>query len=253
MREQIWSRILATLSTFILSIVLFLGLYATGEDVVQKNYVRLLFVHPAVAQTMYMAFAITTVCSLLWLWPKTRKPVWDQLAGASTEIGVVFAVLVLITGAIWGRPTWGVWWSWDPRITSSTVLLFMYLGVMAIRSIPASPAERAKRSAIVALIAFLNVPIVHYSVTWWRGLHQESSLRAGGKTHVRGWQLVAFLLSFLGFALLYFWMLIQRYRIARWEDRLQQDGLQAAIAQRRAENNRSIPGHAPLAKPGATT
>jgi heme exporter protein C len=239
MNEQITSRILAALSAFVLGIVLILGLFATGEDIVQGQHVRLLFVHPGVAWTAYVAFSITTAASLLWLWPKTRKPFWDQVAGASTEIGVVFTVLALVTGAIWGRPTWGTWWVWDARITSTTLLLFMYLGVLAVRRVPSSPDSLARRSAIVALIAFLDVPIVHFSVKWWRTLHQEASLLKPEKPSVQGWQLVALILSFFGFTFLYFWMLIQRYRIARWESRLEHDALETAITQRRAEATRT--------------
>jgi heme exporter protein C len=235
MNETLASRILATLSVFVLGTVIVLGLWATGPDVLMGEQVRLLYIHPGVSWTAYVAFSVTTVASLLWLWPKTRKLFWDQIAGASAEIGVVFTVLSLLTGAIWGRPTWGHWWEWDARITSTTLLLFMYIGVLAIRSVPASLASRARRSAIVALIAFLDVPVVHFSVKWWRTLHQQASVMTPDKKGVQGWQLVALLLGLLGFTLVYFWMLIQRYRIARWEDRLRDGGLQAAIAARRAE------------------
>jgi heme exporter protein C len=235
MNEQISSRILAALSTFLLGAVLFIGLFGTGEDFVQGPYVRLLFVHPSVAWVAYVAFSITTVTSLLWLWPKTRKTSWDQISGASAEIGVVFTTLALITGSIWGRPAWGTWWEWDPRMTSTLLLLFMYLGVLAVRRLPSSIETRARRSAIVAIIAFLDVPIVHFSVTLWRGLHQKASLIKPDSS-VYGWQKVAMLLSFFGFTFLYFWLLIQRYRIARWDDRLQDNALGVAIRQRRAES-----------------
>jgi heme exporter protein C len=235
MNETLASRILATLSVFVLGTVIVLGLWATGPDVLMGEQVRLLYIHPGVSWTAYVAFSITTVASLLWLWPRTRKLFWDQIAGASAEIGVVFTVLSLLTGAIWGRPTWGHWWEWDARITSTTLLLFMYIGVLAIRSVPASLASRARRSSIVALIAFLNVPLVHFSVKWWRTLHQQASVLKPGKATIHGWQLVALLLGFVGFTLVYFWMLIQRCRIARWQDRLRDGGLQAAIAARRAE------------------
>lgn len=235
MNERLASRVLATLSVFVLGTVIVLGLWATGPDVLMGEQVRLLYIHPGVSWTAYVAFTITTVASLLWLWPRTRKLFWDQLAGASAEIGVVFTFLSLLTGAIWGRPIWNAWWAWDARVTSTTLLLFMYVGVLAIRSVPASLSSRARRSAIVALIAFLNVPLVHFSVNLWRTQHQRASVLKPGKATVHGWQLVALLLGFLGFTLLYFWLLIQRYRIARWQDRLRDGGLQAAIAARRAE------------------
>ena len=245
MNETVASRILATLSVFVLGTVVVLGLWATGPDVLMGEQVRLLYIHPGVSWTAYVAFSITTVASLLWLWPRTRKLFWDQIAGASAEIGVVFTFLSLATGAIWGRPTWNAWWVWDARITSTTLLLFMYIGVLAIRTVPASLSSRARRSAIVAMIAFLNVPLVHFSVNLWRTQHQKASVLKPGKATVQGWQLVALLLGFVGFTLAYFWLLIQRYRIARWQDRLRDGGLQAAIAARRAEGRAVAPGPVP--------
>ena len=248
MNETVASRILGTLSVFVLGTVIVLGLWATGPDVLMGEQVRLLYIHPGVSWTAYVAFSITTVASLLWLWPRTRKLFWDQIAGASAEIGVVFTILSLVTGAIWGRPIWNAWWAWDARVTSTTLLLFMYIGVLAIRSVPASLASRGRRSAIVALIAFLNVPLVHFSVNLWRTQHQQASVLKPGKATIHGWQLVALLLGFVGFTLAYFWLLIQRYRIARWQDRLRDGGLQAAIAARRSEG---ISAPAPSASPNA--
>jgi heme exporter protein C len=239
MNEQIASKVLAGLSLALLLFVVVMGLFGTGPDVLQGEYVRMLYLHPASAWTAYVAFGVTTLCSILWLVPRTRKQKWDQIAGASAEIGVVFTALALLTGSIWGRPTWNTWWVWDARTTSTALLLFMYLGVLAVRRVPASFEARALRSAITALIAFLDVPIVHFSVKWWRTQHQEASLlRPDGPT-VHGWQLVTMLVSFLAFTVFYLWLLVQRYRISRWEDRLEQSGLQAAIAARRAEASRS--------------
>ncbi len=248
MNETVASRILGTLSVFVLGTVIVLGLWATGPDVLMGEQVRLLYIHPGVSWTAYVAFSITTVASLLWLWPRTRKLFWDQIAGASAEIGVVFTILSLVTGAIWGRPIWNAWWAWDARVTSTTLLLFMYIGVLAIRSVPASLASRGRRSAIVALIAFLNVPLVHFSVNLWRTQHQKASVLKPGKATIHGWQLVALLLGFVGFTLAYFWLLIQRYRIARWQDRLRDGGLQAAIAARRSEGTSAA---APSVTPNA--
>lgn len=232
--EQLISRLIGAVAIALLAIVVLLGLFATGPDVVQGEYVRLLGVHPGVAWTAYVAFSITTLASLLWLWPRTRKTFYDQIAGASAEIGVVFTFLALLTGSIWAKVTWSAWWIWDARTTSTALLLFMYLGVLAIRSIPATTAMRAQRSAFTALIAFINVPLVHFSVVLWRTQHQGPTLlRTDPKVH--GWQLVAMIVSFFGFTAAYFWLLIQRYRVARWEDQVLDGGLDAAIAERRAE------------------
>jgi heme exporter protein C len=219
------------------SVVVVLGLFVTGPDINQGEVVRILYVHPAVAWVAYVAFGITTLASLLWLWPRTRAPKWDQIAGASAEVGVIFTALTLVLGAIWGRTTWGVWWTWDARVTSTALLLFMYLGVLALRRVPASREARGRRSGVAALIAFLDVPVVHFSVNWWRTLHQPASVLKPDilNPEVHGLQLFTMLFSFLAFTVVYVWLLILRYRIARWEDQLEEGGLDAAIASRRAE------------------
>jgi heme exporter protein C len=240
-REQVASRVIGAISLALITVVLVLGLFATGPDQVQGEYVRLLYVHPATAWTAYVAFSVTTFASIAWLRRSSRKPFWDQVAGSAAEIGVVFTVLALISGSIWGRPTWGDWWQFDARTTSTLVLAFMYLGVLVIRRVPATFDERARRSAVTALIAFADVPIVHFSVKWWRTLHQQPTLLRPDPT-IRGWQLVAMIASFFALTGVFFWMLIQRVRIARWEDRIDQSTIGTAIAARRAEaGQRAVP------------
>jgi heme exporter protein C len=217
-----------------MTVVLILGLGITGPDVIMGEIVRILYIHPAVAWVAYVAFAVTSLCSALWLWPRTRAIKWDQIAGASAEIGVVFTFLALVTGSIWGRGTWGVWWTWDARTTSTAMLLFLYLGVLALRGVPSTLDQRARRSSIAALFAFLNVPLVHFSVVWWRTLHQQSSLIALKPT-LGGRQILTINLSVLAFTLVYGWLLMVRYRVARWEDRAGSSDLDDAIAARRAE------------------
>ena len=231
------TRILGGASFLILAVVVYLGLWVTGPDVVQGQHVRLLYVHPEVAWVAYVAFGVTSLASVLWLIPATRRHVFDHVAGASAEIGSVFIALALITGAIWGRPTWGTWWSWDPRMTTTLMLLMLYLGVLALRRLPATFDARARRSAFAALLAFIGVPIVHQSVVWRRSLHQLPSILKPDitKPEIHGLQLWTMLLSFLGFTLVYVWLLIVRTRLARWEDQAGDQSLSDAIAARRAE------------------
>src|SRR5205807_7107324 len=131
----------------------------TPPDVVQGDLVRLIYVHPPVAWVAYLAFGVTALASVLYLWPRTRSLAWDRLAGASAEIGVVFTALTLVTGSIWGRPTWGVWWVWDARLTLSALELMLLLGYLALRRVPADVEVRARRSALTALLAVLVVPV----------------------------------------------------------------------------------------------
>jgi heme exporter protein C len=211
----------------------YLGLWVTPPDVVQGDLARLIYVHPPVAWVAYLAFAVTALSSVLYLWPRTRSLAWDRLAGASAEVGVVFTALTLVTGSVWGRPTWGVWWTWDARLTTTALLLVLYLGYLALRRVPET---RAKRSAIAALVAVVDVPIVHLSVVWWRTLHQSATvLTPSLQPTVHGSLAWTMLLGFCAFTLVYAWLLVHRYRLETLEERLETEGLSVALAERRAE------------------
>jgi heme exporter protein C len=209
------------------------GLWGAPPDAVQGDAQRLMYLHVPAAWVAYLAFGVTAFASGLWLWPRTRSMVWDRIAGASAELGVVFTALTLVLGSLWGRPVWGVWWAWDARLVTTAVLLFLYLGYLALRRVPAAPEARAKRCAIAALIAFVDVPIVHFSVTWWRTLHQEATVFDPAlKAHIHG--VMAFTLWFgvLAFTLVYVALLDRRYRLAALEEDLDARELQQAIAER---------------------
>ena len=214
-----------------------LGLWVTPADQVQGDLVRLVYVHPGVAWVaLYAAFGLAAVASLLYLWPRTRSLFWDRLAAASVEVGVAFNICTLVSGSIWGRPTWGVWWVWDARLTSTAVLLVLFLGYLALRRVPAEPEVRAKRSAVLALLAAVNIPIVHFSVLWWRTLHQGATvLNADLSPQIHGSMAWTLLLGFVALTLVFVWMLLVRYRIGVLEDWLEGNELDLALAERRAE------------------
>lgn len=217
-----------------LAFLSFMGLVVTPPDVVQDEYVRLIYIHPALATAMYVAFGITATASVLYLYPRTRSRFWDLLGGAAAEVGVIFTALVLITGSIWGRPTWGVWWTWDARLTSTALLFVLFLGYLALRRVPADPATAARRSAIAALVAVVDVPIVHFSVEWWRTLHQQATL-APGAAAIHGSQLFTMLFSFIAISLVMAWLLIHRFRMERALDAYESVALDLALEERRAE------------------
>jgi heme exporter protein C len=214
-----------------------LGLWVTPPDQVQGNLVRLVYIHPAVAWVaLYLAFGLAAVASLLYLWPRTRSLFWDRLAAAAVEVGVVFNVCTLISGSIWGKPTWGVYWAWDARLTSTAVLLVLFLGYVALRRVPAEPEVRAKRSAFVALFASVDVPIVHFSVLWWKTLHQGATvLNPDLSPTIHGSMAWTLLLSFISLTLVFVWMLLVRYRIGLVEDWLGTGELDVALRERQAE------------------
>ena len=200
---------------------------------------RLLYLHvPTAWLAMYVSFGVTSLASVFYLWPRTRSRFWDLTAGASAEIGVVFLGLTLLIGSIWGRTTWGVWWTWDARLTTTAVLFVLYLGYLAVRRVVADPEVAAKRAAIVAIAAFLDVPLVHKSVEWWRTLHQPASLfdeRRLLDPQINGRDAADAAGGVLAFTLLYAWLLIHRFRLAWLEDRAGDRRMEVALAERHAE------------------
>ena len=224
----------AALVGLVVHLVLALG--TTPADRVQRDAVRLLYVHVPAAWLAYLAFAVTALGSALYLWRRTRARFWDVAAGAAAELGVLFTALTLALGSIWGRATWGVFWTWDARLTTTALLLVLYLGYLALRRVPADPEVRARRSAIAALVAFVDVPLVHLSVEWWRTLHQEPTfLRRDLDPTIDTSMAVGLWVSVLAYTLVFAWLLVHRFRVAWLEDRLDDHALEAALAERRAE------------------
>lgn len=217
-----------------LGFLAWLGLDYTPPDQTQGQLVRLIYIHPAVATTCYVGFGLCALASLAYLWPRTRSRRWDRLAAASGEIGVLFCVLTLITGSIWGRGSWGVWWTWDARLTLTAILCALFIGYLAVRRIGGDPEVRAKLSAVVALFGVVVVPIDHEATQWWTTLHQGNTLFRSNPS-IHGSQLWTLLLSFVAFGLVFAWLLIHRYRVEVLEDRFEEEGFAVAIAERRAE------------------
>jgi heme exporter protein C len=231
--------IIALVGTFA---TMWLGIWVTPPDKIQGDLVRLVYIHPGVAWVaLYLAFSLAAVSSLLYLWPRTRSLFWDRLAAAAVEVGVVFNVCTLVSGSIWGKPTWGVWWAWDARLTLTAVLLVLFLGYLALRRIPAEPEVRARRSAFVALFAAIDVPLVHFSVNWWNTLHQGATvLNPGLKLKIHGSMALTLLLGFVALTLVFVWMLLVRYRIGVLEDWLATNELDLALVERQSEGGGPI-------------
>jgi len=232
-----WVRIVGALALVSTIATVWLGLWVTPPDQVQGNLVRLVYLHPPIAWVaLYLAFGLAALSSLLYLWRRTRSFFWDRLAAASVEVGVIFTALTLATGMLWGRPTWGVWWTWDARLTSTALLLVLFLGYLALRRVPADPEVRAKRCAVAALIAFVDVPIVHFSVVWWQTLHQGATvLNANLSPTIHGSMAWTLLLGFVALSLVFVWMVAVRYRIEVLSDRTGAEQLEVSLAERRAE------------------
>ncbi|GIU86761.1 MAG: cytochrome c biogenesis protein [Acidimicrobiia bacterium] len=228
-------KLLGVASGVSLAVLAVLALVVVPPDAVQGDAQRLMYVHVPTAWLAYLAFFVTAVASVLWLWPRTRAPHWDLLAGSSAEVGVVFTGLTLALGSLWGRPIWGTWWEWDARLTTTLVLFFLYVGYLALRRTGATADERGKRCAIAALIAFADVPVVHFSVTWWETLHQDATVfNPDLDVRMEGfWMPFTLVFSVLAFTLLYATLVRTRLRLAELDEGREERELQRAIEERR--------------------
>lgn len=193
-------------------------------DRIQGELVRLMYVHVPSAWIAFLSFGITFAASALWLW--RRQPRFDRLACASAEVGVFFTGLAIVLGSVWGKPVWGVWWAWDPRLVTTALMFFVYLGYLALRRATVDPLARARRSAVFGVAAFVQVPIVHLSVLWWRSLHQPPTVLRPGDPTIDHRMLAALLLSLAAFTLVFLVLVRARVRLAAAEEAI--EAIQAA-------------------------
>jgi heme exporter protein C len=230
------TRVLGIITLIGIGWLLAFGLLFSPADRRQKESVRILYVHVPSAWLAYLAFIVTAVASGIYLFSKRRSLGWDRLAGASAEVGVLFMGITLVTGMLWGRLTWGVFWEWDARLTTTAFLFVTYIGYLAVRRLGGTHERRARRSAVLALLAVLEIPLVHWSVKLWRSLHQEGTvLNTDGDIDMDGLMLFTLFVGVVAFTLMYVWLVIHRQRTMAVEDALEDRGLDAALAARRAE------------------
>ena len=230
------TRILGGITLALMAWVVVGGLFVTPPDAVQLESVRIMYVHVPSAWIAYLAFITTAIASGFSLAGRHRSLGFDRVAGASAEVGVLFMAITLVTGSLWGRLTWGTFWQWDPRLTTTAFLFVTYVGYLAIRRLDGTPRQRARRSAILALLAVLEIPLVHFSVVLWRSLHQEASvLNTDGDVRLDGLMLFTLFSSVVAFSTAFAWFVVHRQRVAAMEDMRLGSGLDAALAERRAE------------------
>ena len=201
---------LAGATVLLIAAGLYLALVASPPDYQQGESVRIMYVHvPAAWMAMfcYAALAGASAVGLIW-----KHPVADLAAKATAPIGASFTFLALVTGSLWGKPMWGTWWVWDARLTSVLILFFLYLGYMALQSAFDDPARGAKAAAIMALVGFVNVPIIKFSVDWWYTLHQPASVFRAGGPSIDASMLWPLGLMAAGFTTYYLYVVLVRLR-----------------------------------------
>jgi heme exporter protein C len=214
-RIRPWLGIAAAASFVVASAM---ALFWAPTDVNQGDVYRIMYVHVPTAWLAYLAFVVVFLASVAWLW--TKRPIFDAIAVSSAEIGVLFTGLCLVAGSIWAKPTWGVWWTWEPRLVTTAIMFVMYIGYLLLRGLSTDFSRRATRAAVLGVIAVIDVPIVHLSVLWANSLHQlPTVLRISGTPSLDSAMLMTLLVSVAAFTLVYAYFMAARVslEVARQE------------------------------------
>ena len=181
---------------------------------------RIMYFHVPLAWVGFLAFFVVFCASALYLWKGWRR--MDALGHSAAEIGVLFTTLMLVTGATWAKPTWGVWWTWDPRLTTALLLWFLYVGYLMLRAYAPTPAQAARYSAAMGIIGFVDVPIVYFSVIWWRAVHPGAVVGPAAESgSLDGSMLFTLMFSLLTFTVLFSYMLWERFSLRNATDKVE--------------------------------
>jgi len=197
---------LIILSTAMISLGLYYGLFDSPKDYQQGDAVRIMYVHvPSawLASFLYFSLAISCIFYLVW-----KHPLADLIANAIAPIGLIFSVLTLITGSLWGKPMWGTWWVWDARLTSMLILFFFYLGFILLSNAFERKIDGSKTASVLAIIGLINLPIIKFSVDWWHTLHQPSSILRMDGPSIDKEMLFPLALMMVGFSLFSLYLII---------------------------------------------
>jgi heme exporter protein C len=206
--------VLGGLALIVIAVGLYWALVQAPQDALQGDVQRIMYLHLPSILTAYLSFFLVFIGSCLYLWKREKRD--DNLAHSAAELGVLFTALTIIEGSIWGKPTWGVWWTWDARLTLTAILLLIYSGYLILRSLIEDEDRAALSAAVLGIIGFLDIPLIHMSVYWWRTLHQPPSILRPDKLpweNVHPAMLTALAINFVGFLLLYFYLLSLRLRL----------------------------------------
>lgn len=217
-------------SLLVLMVAMIWGLAFAPADYQQGNSFRIMYIHvPAAIWSMgiYASMAIAALVALVW---QIKQANLAMVAMA--PIGAVFTFLALVTGAVWGKPTWGTWWVWDARLTSELILLFLYFGVIALYSAFQDKSIGAKAAGILSIVGVVNLPIIHFSVQWWNTLHQGASITKFEKPSIATEMLIPLLLAILGFMLLSVYLTVARYRNALLSAEKKRAWVQTLVAEK---------------------
>ena len=208
-----------TAVALILGATVAIGLLGVPADRLQGDVQRIMYVHVPAAWLAYLAFFVTLVGSIGYLIRRDLR--FDRLAAASAELGLLFTGAAIVSGSIWGKATWGIWWDWDPRLTTTAVMFVVYAGYVLLRGSIVERTRRARLAAVLGIVGFANVPIVHFSVLWWRGLHQAPTVLRPGSPTIAPVLLAVLLANVVAFTIAFAWLLRRRMALEATRDAAQ--------------------------------
>ena len=180
---------------------------------------RIFYFHVPIAWVAFLAFFVVLVGSVGYLWKRTSK--WDQLAYSAAEIGVLFTTLMLITGILWAKPVWGVWWTWDPRLTTSLILWLIYVAYLMLRAYSPRGDQGARYAAVLGIAGFIDVPIVYFSIVWWRTVHPQALVGPAATGELDSSMRLLLMISTVMFTLLFAYLLTDRFSLRKSEDEVE--------------------------------
>ncbi len=204
-----WEHIAGVLGLIVFAVGQYMGLFVAPPEKMMGDVGRIFYVHVPVAMFSMLVFCVAFGGALGYL--LTSKKGFDYLVEASVEVGVMLNALLLLLGSLWAKPTWGIWWTWDPRLTSATTMLITFIGVMMLRAATTDADKRATWSSVTTILAFVNVPVTYFSVRWWRSIHQMQS----SPETVSDPMVFVFRVNLLALFLICTWWIVRRWRIAR--------------------------------------
>ena len=210
---------LAAITGVMMLVNLYLIFMVAPTDSVLGHVQRVFYFHVPIAIMSFLAFFVVFIGSLMYLIKRTPK--WDAVAHASAEVGVVFVTLALLTGIIWARPVWNTWWTWDPRLTTTMILWLIYVAYLMVRSYAPSQSKGAIYAAVVGIIGFIDVPIVYYSVVWWRSIHPSPVVGPFAQSDaLDGTMALILLYSLITFIFFFAYMIVERMELRKTEEAL---------------------------------
>lgn len=223
-------QILNIVTALVMALSLALVFFYAPQERVMGEVQRIFYWHVPSAWMSFVAFGVTALTGVVYL--LTRRRAWDMVSRASVEIGLVFTLMTIVSGSIWARPAWNTWWTWDPRLTTYTIMALIYVAYVMLRQGIEDPERAARFAAVYGLVGFVSVPITWFSIRWWRTIHPviigNSSASAEGGFDMTRSMLLVFLFCNLAFPLLYACFLANRVRLERLQERVEQ--LKARLA-----------------------